>query len=357
VADPSAIVTLGEGSTPLLPRRRLAEAAGVADVRVKVESLDPTGTFKARGMAVAVSRAVELGARSLIVPSAGNAGGALAAYGAAAGTPVTVVMPADAPRANQAEAMACGGRLVLVEGLISDCGRISEALAGVTGGFDLSTLKEPYRVEGKKTMGLELAEDLGWRLPDVIVFPTGGGTGVIGLWKAFRELEAMGLIDERRPRMVAVQSEGCAPIVRAFEEGARFATPWENAATRAGGIRVPASVGDFLILDAVRSSGGAALAVAEDAITEGQRLAGRLGGGYVGPESGAAFAALTVLRERGLADRGDIVVVFDTGAGYKSPPPVDLPPAHRVAPTADEDEIRDLAVRLDLRASNRLTRY
>ena len=233
-----------------------------------------------------------------------------------------------------------GARLILVRGLISDCGKISTALAARIGAFDVSTLKEPYRVEGKKTMGFELAEQLGWRLPDVIVYPTGGGTGLVGMWKAFQELENMGLIGSDRPRMISVQSEGCAPIVRAFESGDRFAEPWQDANTRASGIRVPSAVGDFLILDSLRESGGTAVAVSEDSISEMQTFAGRMGAGYVSPESAAALAAVPVLRERGEIGRDDEVVVFDCGIGQKYPLPQDLPEPPIVDPAnLDIDEL------------------
>ena len=342
VKDRRNIVYLGEGDTPLLPQPRLGEALGVPRLAIKAEGLNPTGSFKARGMAVAVSRAVELGATSFIAPSAGNAAGALAAYGAAAGTEVTVLTPGDATLANQQEVLAMGARLILVQGLISDCGKISTSLAGKIGAFDVSTLKEPYRVEGKKTMGLELAEQHGWRLPAVIIYPTGGGTGLVGMCKAFDELEALGLIGPDRPRMVCVQSEGCAPIVRAFERGERFAEPWQGAETRASGIRVPSAVGDFLILDSLRESGGTAVAVPEDAISEMQTLAGRLGAGYVSPESAAALAAVPMLRERGDIELDEEVVVFDCGIGQKYPPPQDLPNPPLVDPNdLDIDALAD----------------
>ena len=256
VRDAAFITTLGEGGTPLLEPAALAKRLGLARLRFKAESLNPTGSFKARGMAVAVSRAKELGASALVAPSAGNAGGAMAAYAAAAGLPATVVMPADSPRANQDEVAVCGARLILLDGLISDCGRLSRFISERTGAFDLATLREPYRVEGKKTLGFELAEDYGWELPEAVVYPTGGGTGLVGMWKAFDELEELRLIGPRRPRMFAVQSEGCAPIVRAFESGAVFAEPWAGASTRAAGIRVPSALGDHLILDCLRRSGG-----------------------------------------------------------------------------------------------------
>jgi threonine synthase len=335
VRDRRHVVYLGEGDTPLLAQPRLGEALGVPRLATKAEGLNPTGSFKARGMAVAVSRAMELGVTSFIAPSAGNAAGALAAYGAAAGVQVAVLTPVDATTVNQQEVLAMGARLILVEGLISDCGRISTALADRIGAFDVSTLKEPYRVEGKKTMGFELAEHRGWRLPDVIVYPTGGGTGLVGMWKAFDELEALGLIGPERPRMVSVQSEGCAPIVRAFEAGERFAEPWKDARTRASGIRVPSAVGDFLILDSLRESEGTALAVSEDAISEMQTFAGRMGGGYVSPESAAALAAVPELRNRGEIDPDEEVVVFDCGIGQKYPPPQDLPEP----PIIDPDDL------------------
>jgi threonine synthase len=336
VREKRNVVHLGEGDTPLLAQPRLGEALGVPLLATKAEGLNPTGSFKARGMAAAVSRAMELGATSFTAPSAGNAAGALAAYGAAAGAEVTVFVPADAAPVNRHEVLAMGARLVLVEGLISDCGRISTAFAERTGAFDVSTLKEPYRVEGKKTMGFELAEGRGWRLPDVIVYPTGGGTGLVGMWKAFEELEALGLVGPERPRMVSVQAEGCAPIVRAFEAGERFAEPWRDASTRASGIRVPSAVGDFLILEALRESGGTAVAVGEGAISEMQTAAGRLGAGYVSPESAAAFAAVPELRARGELDPDDSVVVFDCGIGQKYPPPSTQPEPPVVDP-ADVD--------------------
>jgi len=326
VRDAGFVTTLGEGGTALLGPGRLARHLGLDRLHVKAESLNPTGSFKARGMAVAVSRARELGARSLVAPSAGNAGGALAAYAAAAGLPATVVMPADSPRVNQDEVVVCGARLVLLDGLISDCGRLSRLIAERTGAFDLATLREPYRVEGKKTLGFELAEDFGWELPDAIVYPTGGGTGLVGMWKAFEELEEVGLIDSRRPRLFAVQAEGCAPIVRAFDSGAGFAEPWTGASTRAAGIRVPSALGDHLILDSLRRSGGGALAVPEEEMESMQRRAAALGAGFLSLESAAAVAALPALLEGGSIERTERLVVFDTGSGFKSVAP-DLTPA------------------------------
>lgn len=342
VRSEAAIVTLGEGDTPLVAPSGLGRRFGLNQLSVKAEGMNPTGSFKARGMATAVSRNRELGATSFVVPSAGNAAGALAAYGAAAGTDVTVLMPADTPRTNQVEVQMCGARLLLVEGLISDCGRLGSILAERTGAFDVSTMKEPYRVEGKKTMGLELAEQFDWRLPDVVVYPTGGGTGLVGMWKAFDELEQLGLVGPHRPRMVAAQASGCAPIVRAFHEGAVHAAPWEGAATRAAGLRVPVAVGDALVLAALRASDGTAVAVDEDDITRAQRSAGAGGLGYVSPESAAALAAAAELAADGWIGAGDRVVVFDTGIGHKYPDPPDLPELSPVPSDIDPDRLFDL---------------
>ena len=329
------VTYLGEGATPLQPAPRLGASLGLDNLTVKRESLNPGGSFKARGMAVAVSRAVELGAKHLVAPSAGNAGGALAAYAAAAGVRATVVMPADAPEPNVVEVLATGADLILLDGLISDCGRLARLICDETGAFDVSTLKEPYRVEGKKTMGLELAEQLGWRLPGAIVYPTGGGTGVVGMWKAFDELESMGLIGHERPRMFCVQAEGCAPIVRAFRDGSRFAQAWDGAATAAGGLRVPGAVGDFLILDALRQSGGSAVAVPDSEMFAMQKRLGSLGLGYVSLETAAAAARLRALVDAGLIGRGEAVVLFDTGAGFKSPSPAEMPPPRSVPNDVD----------------------
>jgi threonine synthase len=325
VRDWSNVVTLGEGSTPLLEASRLGRAYGISRLLVKAESLNPTGSFKARGMTVAVSRARELGARSFVMPSAGNAGGALAAYAGVAGMQATVVMPSDAPVMNRVEVTACGADLILVDGLISDCGRLTARIAERTGAFNLSTLKEPHRVEGKKTMGMELAEDLGWSLPDVIVYPMGGGTGLIGMWKAFAELEAIGVLGRARPRMVGVQVEGGAPLVRAFLAGRQFAEPWGDATTEAAGLRVPSTVGDFLVLEAINASGGTAIAVPEAALAPTQAFAARHGAGFLSLESAAAFAALPALLSQRAVEPGDTVVLFDTGAGFKSTLP-ELPP-------------------------------
>lgn len=320
-------ITLGEGWTPLLPCARLGARLGMSRLLVKDEGQMPTGSFKARGQTVAVTKAKELGATALAVPSAGNAGGAMAQYGARAGLPCYVFMPADVPELNRIECVAAGARTYLVNGLINDCGKIVREGTGVKDWFDLSTLKEPYRVEGKKTMGLELAEQLDWQLPDVILYPTGGGTGLVGMWKAFQELEAIGWIGSKRPRMVCVQSEGCAPIARAFHEGAETAAPWPNARTMASGIRVPVAVGDMLMLQALRESGGTAVTVSDAEIEEGTRLITREEGLFVCPEGGATVAALRKLLESGWVRPDEQVVLFNTGTGLKYPEcfPVDLP--------------------------------
>ncbi|MGH2530723.1 MAG: threonine synthase [Thermomicrobiales bacterium] len=311
------VLNLGEGGTPLLDAPRLACDFGYDRLVVKDEGANPTGSFKARGLAMAVSRAKELGAGTVAIPSAGNAASAMAAYAARAGLPAVVAMPRDTPEPMKAECRAYGARVILVDGLINDAGKVIRTGAAAHGWFDVSTLKEPYRAEGKKTMGIELAEQLGWRVPDAIIYPTGGGTGIVGMWKAFAELETMGLIGPKRPKMIVVQSEGCAPIVRAFEHGERHAEPWQNAATMAPGIRVPVAIGDYLILDAVRQSGGTAMTVTEAEIGDGMRLAATKEGMFVSPESGAAFIAAKKLRESGFLHAGDETVIFSTGAGLK----------------------------------------
>lgn len=315
--DPRYRVSLGEGWTPLLEAPRLAESLGVATVRVKDEGQNPTGSFKARGMALAVSRALELGATALAVPTAGNAGGAAAAYGAAAGLPVHVFAPRDTPLPIVEEIRALGADLRLVDGLITDCGRLVREGVREHGWWDLSTLREPYRLEGKKTMGYELFEQLGGRLPDAIVYPTGGGTGLIGMWKAFDEMEALGWIGSRRPKMVVVQAAGCAPMVRAWETGVEEAGTWPDAATYASGLRVPAAVGDFLILRAVRASAGAAVAVTDRAMARWVGELGRSTGIFAAPEGGAVAAAVPLLLERGVLSPDDEVVLFNTGSGLK----------------------------------------
>ncbi len=316
VRAPEHRITLGEGFTPILDAPRLAEALGMGRVWVKDEGQNPTGSFKARGLGMAVARARELGIHDVALPSAGNAGSAAAAYAAAAGLVAHVAVPKDTPAPIIAETRALGADLELVDGLISDAGaRIAEG-AAAHGWFDLSTLKEPYRVEGKKTMGYELVEQLG-RVPDVIVYPTGGGTGLVGMWKAFDEMEELGWIGGERPRMVSVQSEGCAPIVRAWEAGAETAEPWQDAATLAWGLRVPAAIGDFLILQAVRDSGGVAVAVPDRAMVEAVDLIGRTTGVYASAEGGATAVAVARMLEAGQLHGDEEVVLFNTGSGLK----------------------------------------
>lgn len=318
VRDPASVVSLGEGDTPLLPAPRLGAQLGLDQLYVKDEALNPTGTFKARGMAVAVSMAKELGASALTVPSAGNAGGALATYAARAGLPAHVFMPADSPRANVVECEQAGARVTLVAGLIDECGRQSAEHARATGGFDVSTLREPYRVEGKKTMGYELAEQFGWRLPDVIVYPTGGGTGLIGMWKAFGELAELGWIDpDRRPRMVSVQATGCAPIVSAFHAGAPVGADVTDAATIAAGLRVPRAIGDFIMLAVLRRSGGTAVAVSDEAMLAAVRELDRLEGIFPAPEGAACVPAVRELAAAGVIRPDELVVIFNTGSGLK----------------------------------------
>src|SRR4051812_18367738 len=317
VQHDAAMLSLGEGWTPLVRAARLGARIGCANTFIKDESLNPTGSFKARGLSAAVSRAYELGAQELAIPSAGNAAGAMSAYAALAGLPAHVFMPADVPLAFRAECKALGAHVNLVNGLINDCGVKVREGAAEHGWFDVSTLKEPYRIEGKKTMGYELAEQLGWTLPDVIIYPTGGGTGLIGMWKAFDEMEALGLIGAARPRMVSVQSEGCAPIVQAFEAGTEHAPLWQGARTIADGLRVPAAVGDFLILRAVRASGGTALAVSDAAMLAAADRMGALTGIFPAPEGGACLAAQQQLLASGWITPEETVVLFNTGTGIK----------------------------------------
>jgi threonine synthase len=319
-ADDNEIVSLGEGMTPLLPCPRLGAKFGLSDLWVKDESQLPTGSFKSRGQALAITMAKQFGIRRVAIPTAGNAGGAMAAYAARAGMEAFVFMPDDTPAINQYECRLAGAKTFLVNGLITDCGKIVREGKERMGWFDISTLKEPYRIEGKKTMGLELAEQFDWRLPDVILYPTGGGTGLIGMWKAFDELAQLGwLADKRRPRMVSVQSNGCAPIARAFERGERFAEPFANAATIASGIRVPAAVGDFMILDAVNQSGGRAVAVEESRIREWMALGMRSEGIAICPETAACIGALEELTRQQWIRPDERVVIFNTGAAQKYP--------------------------------------
>jgi len=319
------IVSLGEPVTPILTLPRLAKTLAAGDILVKDEGRLPTGSFKARGLALAVSMAKALGVKHMAMPTNGNAGAALSAYASRAGIRTTVFCPADTPEVNVREIALQGASVYRVNGLIDDCGKIVAEGAAKAGWFDTSTLKEPYRIEGKKTMGIELAEQLGWQLPDVILYPTGGGTGLIGMWKAFAELEAIGFIGSKRPRMVAVQAAGCAPIVRAYDAGEDHAPRWEDAHTIAAGIRVPQAIGDFLILRAVRESGGFAVAVGDEAISAAIEEVARAEGLLLCPEGAATYAAL----KQGLADgrigRGEQAVLFNCATGLKYP----LPPSER----------------------------
>jgi threonine synthase len=317
VENDENLISLGEGWTPLLPVPNLAALTGIGKLYIKDESQNPTQSFKARGMATAVSMAKELGATKLAVPSAGNAAGALAAYAARAGLKCFIFMPRDTPRANIVECEETGASVTLLDGLITDCGAEVTRRKEAEGWFDVSTLKEPYRLEGKKTLGYELAEQLNWELPDVIIYPTGGGTGLIGMWKAFDEMQQMGWIGSKRPRMVTVQAAGCAPIVRAFTEGKRFADEFPNAATTASGLRVPKAIGDFLILDALRDSGGTAVAVTDEELIAATREIGSAEGVFCAPEGAACLPALRQLVHRGEVKENDQVVLFNTGAGVK----------------------------------------
>jgi threonine synthase len=328
VGDPARIVSLGEGMTPLLAMPRLGRALGVPRLAMKDEGLIPTGTFKARGAAVGVSRAAELGVTGVAMPTNGNAGAAWAVYAARAGMRSLIVMPAGAPAITRAECAAAGAELYLVDGLIGDAGRlIAAALPGRPGFQDVATLKEPYRLEGKKTIGLEIAEQLGWRLPDVIVYPTGGGVGIIGIYKALLEMRELGWVTGDLPRLVAVQASGCAPIVTAFAAGARESEPWPDARTVAFGLTVPKALGDFLVLDALYATGGTAAAVDDDELLADQREVARLEGCFICPEGAACFSAVRRLRESGWLSGSDEVVVLNTGTGLKYPDtvPADIP--------------------------------
>jgi len=314
------VVSLGEGMTPLLAMRRFGEHAGVPRLLMKDEGLIPTGTFKARGAAVGVSRAAELGVSGIAMPTNGNAGAAWATYAARAGLASLIVMPEAAPAITRAECAAAGAELYLVDGLIGDAAKlVSTGLADRPGYQDVATLREPYRIEGKKTMGLEIAEQLSWQLPDVIVYPTGGGVGIIGIYKALLELRELGWISGEMPRLVAVQATGCAPIVAAFEAGARHSEPWPDARTIAFGITVPKALGDFLVLDALYATGGTAVAVDDDALLAAQREVARLEGCLICPEGAACFAAVGQLRDSGWLSGNDEVIVLNTGAGLKYP--------------------------------------
>lgn len=315
--ESASIVTLGEGMTPLIRTRRLGARLGAENLWVKDEGLNPTGSFKARGLSCAVSKLVELGVRKVAIPSAGNAASALAAYAAAAGIEAHIFMPRDVPQANYIECQVFGAHVTLVDGLISDCARRVSEGAAKEGWFDLSTLKEPYRVEGKKTMGYELAEQMDWQLPDAIFYPTGGGVGMIGMWKAFSEMEALGWIGSQRPKMIAVQPEGCQPVVRAYLEGAGRSRAWENAWTVASGLRVPKPLGDFLILNAVRASHGTSIAVTDEELLDAGIGLARDEGIFAAPEGAACVAALEKLLAGGFLSAKDRVVIYNTGSGLK----------------------------------------
>ncbi|MGH7323804.1 MAG: threonine synthase [Candidatus Rokuibacteriota bacterium] len=314
-------VTLSEGGTPLLPLPRLAAHLGLRHVLAKDEGQNPTGTFKARGLGMAITRARTLGAHGFLIPSAGNAGGAAALYAARAGLPCGVIVPRDTPPAAVAEALIAGAQVFTVEGTIATAGRIVSRVAPRIGWFDLSTLKEPYRLEGKKTMGLELAEQMGWSTPDVLVYPTGGGTGLVGIAKAYAELRAMGWLAGGPPRFVSVQAEGCAPVVKAWREGAETTTAWENPVTQAAGLRVPSPFAGRQMLRVIRETGGEALAVGEAAIPEAQSLLARLDGVWTAPEAAATVAALIQLKERGAVAADARIVLVLTGTGIKNDPP------------------------------------
>lgn len=317
VEDEKNQLTLGEGYTPLIKAERLGAQLGMSNLYIKDESLNPTTSFKARGMAVAVSMAKELGAKKLAVPSAGNAAGALSAYAAKAGLEAFIFMPQDTPRANIIECRQTGAHVTLIDGLITDCGRIVAERKEAEGWFDVSTLKEPYRVEGKKTMGYELAEQMNWELPDVILYPTGGGTGLIGMWKAFDEMERMGWISSRRPRMITVQADGCAPIVKAFAAGANAGAEIPDAHTIAAGLRVPRAIGDFIMLDILRTSKGNAISVTDEELITAVKEIGSTEGIFAAPEGAACLPALRKLIDRGEVDMNERVVLFNTGAGVK----------------------------------------
>jgi threonine synthase len=316
LADGESPVTLGEGGTPLLAAPRLGARHGFEHLWIKEEGTNPTGSFKARGLAAAVTRAVMAGARQFVIPTAGNAGVALAAYATRAGVQARVYAPASTPATILAQIRSFGGDLVLLDGHIGDCGKAARAFAADTGAVDMSTLREPYRIEGKKTLGLELAEQLGWTLPDAIVYPTGGGTGLIGMWKAFQELRDSGWVGGGLPRMYTVQATGCAPVVRAFESGADRCTPWPDPQTVAAGLRVPGPLGDRLMLTGLRESGGGAVAVSDDVLTAAAHEMQTVEGIDAAPEGGAALAGAVELKRRGAIRAGDRVVVFNTGAGW-----------------------------------------
>ena len=317
VQDAANIVTLGEGMTPLLAAARLGAKLGASDLWVKDEGINPTGSFKARGLSCAISMCVELGIQKVAIPSAGNAASAMAAYAAAAGMEAHIFMPRDVPQSNYIECKAFGAHVTLVDGLISDCGRMVAERKDSEGWFDVSTLKEPYRIEGKKTMGYEVAEQLGWTLPDAIFYPAGGGVGLIGMWKAFQEMETLGWISSKRPKMIAVQAAGCQPVVRAFERGESKSQFWQDARTVAAGLRVPKPLGDTLMLDAIRKSGGVAIAVSDEELLDACLELSAAEGIFAAPEGGACVAALKKLLASGFLKSDEQIVLYNTGAGLK----------------------------------------
>ena len=317
VEDPGNIVTLGEGGTPLIKTANLAQKLGMTDLYIKEEGLNPTGTFKARGISAAVSKSTELGARGFTMPSAGNAAGAAAAYGARAGMETKVFMPQDAPDANKKETLVAGSELNLVDGLINDAGREAVAVAKELGLFDLSTLKEPYRAEGKKSMGFEVVQQLGWKMPDSMIYPTGGGTGIIGMYKGFQELLELGWIEGKLPKFISVQAEGCQPIVKAFNDGASTTELWANATTKADGLRVPHPFADYLILDAIRATGGTALAVSDQEMIDAMYELATAEGIFAAPEGAATLVGLKHLLDQKFLNPNESVVLFNTGSGYK----------------------------------------
>jgi threonine synthase len=317
VQHETSIISLGEGMTPILPARRTGARIGAENLLIKDEGLNPTGSFKARGLSCAVSMCVELGLKRLAIPSAGNAASALAAYAAAAGIEANIFMPQDVPQSNFIECKSYGANVTLVNGLISDCGRIVGERKAAEGWFEISTLKEPYRIEGKKTMGYEVAEQLGWELPDAIFYPTGGGVGMIGMWKAFAEMEAMGWIGPKRPKMIAVQAEGCQPIVRALNEGEEVSRFWDGASTVASGLRVPKPLGDRLTLRAVRESGGTAIAVSDEALVDAGIRVATEEGLFMAPEGAACVSAAERLIQEGFLKASDRMVIYNTGSGLK----------------------------------------
>lgn len=317
LTDTANRLTLGEGMTPLHHARRLGAIMGMQKLYIKDESLNPTASFKARGMSVAISMAKELGVKKVAAPSAGNAAGALAAYAAVGGLQAYLFMPRDTPKANIIECETMGAHVTLVDGLITDCGKIVAERKDAEGWFDVSTLKEPYRIEGKKTMGYELAEQLGWRLPDVILYPTGGGTGLVGMWKAFDEMEKMGWIGKTRPRMVVVQAAGCAPIVEAYKQNLTAGADIAKPHTVASGLRVPKAIGDFIMLDILRKSGGTAVSVTDQELISGARAIGATEGIFAAPEGGALLPAARQLLTEGIVRRDETVVLFNTGSGIK----------------------------------------